>query len=425
MKQNVAMIKRITGNQNKNVLSKIAISVLICLLLIAAPAFGGGKNKMEYLYDNFQDIKPLTLTPQIYKIDTRSSISLFPVPFDNAVGTNDLRNAITVISFPKGKLDMENHFRSLFDDVRGGGTFLPVIPPNSIGFGQTRRFLLFNFKTGSHRYYRLFPSIDEKIENIAIADARKKLFLVETEGLNRHSEDHNDGTYFLQLFDLRGEEAKIMKKIDIGTGSIWTVAHDHVFLWYFSKKVMVVYDKDLELAQHPLGDIIKKNSKNEEVRFNTIVPHPTLPFVILWGGKYGSIYISWGKGRDQNPRSFITNATQFSFSPDGKWVTFKQYINLREERTYIMPVSEKYPNYLGSPILLVKERFNPKGCTWTKNPVSFVADGLDGLYRWELTKEAQKSMMGDDFDKYGTFHDYIVAKDLEKLTKEKKQGLGK
>lgn len=90
-----------------------------------------------------------------------------------------------------------------------------------------------------------------------------------------------------------------------------------------------------------------------------------------------------------------------------------------------MPVSEKYPNYLGSPILLVKERFNPKGCTWANNPTSFVADGLDGLYRWELTKEAQKSMMGDDFDKYPTFHDWVVAKDLEKLTREKKQGLGK
>jgi hypothetical protein len=71
--------------------------------------------------------------------------------------------------------------------------------------------------------------------------------------------------------------------------------------------------------------------------------------------------------------------------------------------------------------LLVKERFNPKSCTPTHN----TADGLDGLYHWELTKEAYKSLMGDDFDKYPTFHDWVVAKDLEKLTREKKQGLGK
>ncbi len=54
---------------------------------------------------------------------------------------------------------------------------------------------------------------------------------------------------------------------------------------------------------------------------------------------------------------------------------------------------------------------------------SLVSAWLDDLFRWELTKEAQKSMMGDGYDKYETFHDWIVAKDLEKLTKEKKQGL--
>jgi hypothetical protein len=399
------------------------LALIVIFLLSTTTVYGGGKNKMEYLYDNFGNSIPLTLPPQIYKIDTRSSVSLFPVPFDNAVGTNDLRNAITVISFPKGKLDMENHFRSLFDDVRGGGTFLPVIPPDSIGFGQTRRFLLFNFKTGSHKKFRLFPSIDEKIENIAIADGRRKLFIVEAEGLDRHSEDHNDGTFFLQLFDLSGDEAKPIKKIDIGTGSIWTVAHDRLFLWYFSKKIMEVYDLNLEPVQHPLGEVIKKH--RDKVDFNQMTPHPALPFSIFSGGEFGSIYISWGEGRNQAPRLLLSGATQFSFSPDGKWVTFKQFINLREERTYLMPVSEKYPNYLGSPILLVKNNyFDPPYFAWTTNPVSFVGSDRS-LYRWELTKEAQKSIMGDDYDKYPTFHDYIVAKDLEKLTKEKKQGLGK
>ena len=414
--------KRVKEYQNKMVLSKIAIAVIMVLLLSFVPVQAEGNNKMEYLYD-VKDPNTLTMPPQIYKIDTRSSISLFPVPFDNAVGTNDLRNAITVISFPKGKLDMENHFRSLFgDSIQGGGTFLPVMPPDTIGFGQTRRFLMFNFKTGGHRYYRIFPSIDEKIENIAIADARRKLFIVEAEGLDRHSEDHNDGTYNLHLFDLSRDEVKLIKKIDIGTGSIWTVAQEHVFLWYFNKKIMEVYDLNLAPAQHPLGEVIKKNK--DKVDFNQMVPHPTLPFTIVAGGEFGSTSISWGGGRNQTPRPLLTRATQFSFSPDGKWVTFKRKISLDEERTYLMPVSEKYPNYLGSPILLVKERFNPKGCTWTNNPTSFVADGRKGLYRWELTKEAQKSMMGDNADKYPSLHDYIIEKDLEKLTKEKKQGLG-
>jgi len=399
--------------------------IIIISVLLTTTVYGGGKNKMEYLYDNFGNSIPLTLPPQIYKLDVRSSVSLFPVPFDNAVGTNDLRNAITVISFPNGKLDMENHFRSLFDDVRGGGTFLPVIPPDSIGFGQTRRFLLYNFKTGSHKKFRLFPSIDEKIENIAIADGRRKLFIVEAEGLDRHSEDHNDGTFFLQLFDLSGDEAKPIKKIDIGTGSIWTVAHNRLFLWYFSKKIMEVYDLNLEPVQHPVSEIVKKNK--DKIYFTRIVIHPTIPFAILYGGgDTPDTIINWGQGRDKTPKPLFEGGTDhFSFSPDGKWVTLKQWISLREERTYLMPVSEKYPNYLGSPILLVNKYFDPPRFAWTNNPVGFLGSRLEKLYRWELTKEAYKSIMGDDYDKYPTFHDWIVAKDLEKLTKEKKQGLGR
>lgn len=401
----------------------IRLCVLVMISLISTTtAYGGGRNKMEYLYD-VKVPSTLTLPPKVYNIDTRSSISLFPVPFDNAVGTNDLRNAVTVISFPNGKLDMENYFRSLFDDVRGGGTFLPVIPPDTIGIGQTRRFLLFNFKKGIHKKFRVLPSIDEKIENIAIADAQRKEFIFEAEEMDRHSEDHNDNTYFLYLIGLNGDEPKMLKKVNIGQGSVWAVSDNKVFVWYFNKKIMDVYDMNLEPARHPVGEVIKKHK--DQIDFNQMTPHPRLPFATFAGGEFGSTYISWGEGRNQKPHPLLSRATQFSFSPDGNWVTFKRKISLDEERTYLMPVSERYPNYLGTPILMVKERFNPKGCAWTTNPTGFVADGRKGLYRWELTKEAQESIMGNDADKFATFHDYIVAKDLEKLTKEKKQGLGK
>ncbi|WP_225073355.1 hypothetical protein [Desulfuromonas sp. CSMB_57] len=56
--------------------------------------------------------------------------------------------------------------------------------------------------------------------------------------------------------------------------------------------------------------------------------------------------------------------------------------------------------------------------TWTKNPTAFVASGGDELNRWELTRDAYPE--AGDMD----LHDYIVQKDLEKLTREKRQGLG-
>ena len=83
-----------------------------------------------------------------------------------------------------------------------------------------------------------------------------------------------------------------------------------------------------------------------------------------------------------------------------------------------MPVSEKYPHYLGSPILISNNSFNENNFGWTHNPVSFVGSSLDKLYRWDLENR--------DFPGKGkmSFHDYVVEKDLEKLTKEKRQGLG-
>lgn len=83
-----------------------------------------------------------------------------------------------------------------------------------------------------------------------------------------------------------------------------------------------------------------------------------------------------------------------------------------------MPASKKYPHFLGSPILLFNFYFEDYNCAWTTNPTSFVGSVLDKLYRWELTAAAHPECGKQDF------HEWIVDRDLEKLRKEKKQGLG-
>ena len=179
---------------------------------------------------------------------------------------------------------------------------------------------------------------------------------------------------------------------------------------------------NFEPSQHLLGDLIKKNIA--KVDFGLIHTHPQLSFAILDGNTAYSL--SWKDGRNQNPKAVVFSTGQFSFSPDGKWVTFMREDYEKDRKlTYLMPVSEKYPHFLGTPILLRKRPFDPDCSTWTTNPIAFVDNDGEFIFRWELTKEAQRSMMGNDADKYPSFHDYIVAKDLEKLTREKKQGLGK
>ncbi len=394
--------------------SLLAPVILICL--ISTHAYGGNK-KMEYMYDFKQAV---TLEPQTYKIDASMRLSLFPVPMDNAVGTNDIRNAISVISFPKGKMRIDHHFRRAVDDVQGGGTYLPVITKDLIGFGQMRAFYLFNFKTKKHEEYRIVFSLDDTIENIAIADAEKRRFVFEIQSHRHGSQDPWDFTKSLQLIDLSKREVDLVKKVPKEAGSIWVKADSRVLLWHFKKKEMQVFDMDLEPSQHPMEEAIKKNK--EKVDFTRMAPHPALPFAILYGGRYGATYINWGEGRDKTPKSFLSGVDLFLYSPDGMWVAFQRDFPA-PKRTYLMPVSEKYPNYLGTPILLLNDFFDAKCFAWTTAPVSFVGNNGRNIYRWELTKEARKSMMGDDYDKYETFHDWIVAKDLEKLTKEKKQGL--
>ena len=107
-----------------------------------------------------------------------------------------------------------------------------------------------------------------------------------------------------------------------------------------------------------------------------------------------------------------------SFSPDGKWVAFRKYYR-GGDKTHLMPISEKYPHYLGSPILLSDDYYDQGQFAWTSNPTAFVGSSLDKIYRWDMENR--------DFPEKGkmSFHDYIVKRDLEKLTREKRQGLGK
>ncbi|NVN93235.1 MAG: hypothetical protein HXX11_21935 [Desulfuromonadales bacterium] len=173
---------------------------------------------------------------------------------------------------------------------------------------------------------------------------------------------------------------------------------------------------NLEPANHPLADVINKNK--DKISFFDINAHPTLPFAILSSGKYDETVINWGDGRDKTPHALIPNGKQFSFSPDGKWVTF-WVGDYSDAKTYLMPVSEKYPNYLGSPIMLLNDYFNDNKSAWTTNPTSFVGSSGEELYRWDLDNQ--------DFPEKGkmSFHDYVVREDLKKMTREKRQGLGR
>jgi hypothetical protein len=391
--------------------------IAACLIVALFCVISDGAGKMQTPY-NINETK--TLKPEEYDLRADSSLSLFPVPQDNSIGTNDLSNAITLLSFHKGKIKHDTYFKNAVADVEGGGEYIPVIAPDTIGFGQTRRFLLYNFRTRDVREFEIVVSLEKTIEKIAIADAARRYFIFEIEAGNPRSEDPWDVTCHLLLMDLSGKEAKIIKEINIGKGETWTLAYDRIFLYDIGKDRLRVLTTNFEPSHHPMVDIINHNKG--KISFTRVYPHPFLPFTILGAGKKDDVLISWDQGREKTPTSIFgedITGGDYLFSPDGKWVVFTEGGVMDDKKTYLMPVSEKYPHYLGTPILLLNNYFNPNNCGWTTNPISFVGSSSNMLYRWELTKEAHPWI-----DK-ATLHDYVVDYDLERMKKEKQQGPGK
>jgi hypothetical protein len=396
------------------------IMFIISGCLFSTNSYGG--KKMEYLYD----IKEATeLKPQEFEstgglLGTRlfggyTSVILFPLPQANSVGSTRMGNAITQISFPGKRISFDRHFKNAVEDMDASEVFLPVVSKDVIGIGLPRKFLLFDFKKKIHREFTITPSISETIAKAVIVDARKKLFLFEISGHSGNSPNPWDISSSLMLMDLNGTEPKVVKEMQVARYFQWSVVGDKNFLYRNKTQQLQVVNMNLEPSHHPLVDII--NNHKDEMSFFRIAAHPTLPFVILHWGKSGAIVASWGKGRDKSPRLLIRSVEQFLFSPDGKWMSFKE--DSDKDRTYVMPVSEKYPHYLGSPILIVNTYFNDNKYAWTNNPVSFVGSRGETIYRCDLEN---RDFPGND---KMSFHDYIVQEDLKKLTREKRQGLGK
>lgn len=411
--------------QQKTILVLI-ISLLTASCLFATSSHGKEKMKMQqkiphYLYRENEVLASNKLKPQVFKCSQGlfsansdiCNVTLFPVPFNNAVGTDDISNAITILSFQKDKVRQDKYFKNAVDDLAGGGQYMPVISSTMIGLGQTRSFVLYDFKKRIHHEYEVTTSIAKTIEKIAVADADRQRFIFEIE---RGSSDPWKSTDTLALIEFNGGKKKVVKEIKMPVGSVWTTTHDRVFLWEFDNKKLHVFDMNLEPAHHALEELIKKH--NNKTSFIPMYIHPYLPFAIFDGGM-GTFMISWGGNKDKEPHFVIESGQDYSFSPDGKWVAFKHGVDSDDYKTFVMPVSDKYPNYLGYPILLSDDYFLDKKVAWTTNPTALVGTDSDGMYRWDLVNR--------DFPEKGkmSFHDYIVKKDLEKLTREKRQGLEK
>ena len=113
--------------------------------------------------------------------------------------------------------------------------------------------------------------------------------------------------------------------------------------------------------------------------FRWTEPDPKKRFVPLLSSA-GSIWNSY------NPEDEYED---FSFSPDGKWVVFKDSSKNYKNPVFVaLPIDEKNPLYVGKPIKLGNAtREGARGPTstcWATGPTAFVmCDGL-AIYKWDL-----------------------------------------
>ena len=81
-----------------------AIAACLGVVLLSTTAIAHGGNNMEPIYD-LKDSS--TLQPQTFKsgglFGGYKNVSIFPVPQNNSVGSNDMGNAINSSPFPKAK----------------------------------------------------------------------------------------------------------------------------------------------------------------------------------------------------------------------------------------------------------------------------------------------------------------------------------
>jgi len=264
---------------------RVTAMVALGVVFLSAVAHGIDTMDSAYLYEEKDyQIRTVSMPPQVFKISgglfgSYRNVSLFPVPFDNAVGSNDMGNAITIISFLKGKIDYDRYFRNAADDMSGGGEFVSQTAKDILGYGQVRRFLLFDFKKKLHREYRIVFPITQYIQKITLADAERKRFLFEIESQKRNTKNSFDTDSFIQLIDLSDDRHNVIKELAKPAGTIWTTIKDRVFLWEFDEKKLHVYNMKLEPAHHQLEDVVKKHKDqldftriSEQIQFASAPP---------------------------------------------------------------------------------------------------------------------------------------------------------
>lgn len=361
---------------------------------------------------------------------------VFMMPQKNTVGTNDIDNSIMTLSFKTdGELDKKIVKKDFLEEVTGSYIFR-FVPPwgeEYIAYSQSRGFIIANVKTSKIEVFTVIPGLDGEIGNVVLIDGQTKTFLFE----------------ILMPWAKEMAEKKILRIISFDAGVMkliaehpaglkktsytepWFVFNGLIFIYNDSLTKLDAFDSNFRPATHPLSTAFNEHSKHFR-RLLEIAVHPTLPYALIVETgkkpdrakldsipselfqKLGEPIMAEARRRTlfaffwselDSSKQFVplvssigsiwnsyypkNNFDEFVFSPDGKWIVFKDHTGNSNNPCFVaVPIDPQNPLYLGKPIklgnVLRKEALGPVTTTWTTDPSAFVmTDGLL-LYKWDL-----------------------------------------
>lgn len=335
---------------------------------------------------------------------------IFAVPVENAVGTNDLNNAITLLRFHGDKIEYDLVRKDFLDNVSGGDfCYLPVFDEEWIGYSQTRGFLLFNVKNGSFKDHIPYTKSHLYITDVRPFPASPFTFIFQ---VCRGHAPKDDRLFQLLKFDLKGNyellnEIEQIGRHPIGWVEPWLIQNKTLIMYNEEKKRLEAYDADLKPSSHPFC-ILFNDLDQLDIEFRDLyelVIHPTLPFALLiesTGGEGNKVWLAkWNNAKSEEKFIEIISqklsmfsdvkkliASDFQFSPKGDWLVFRDKSELTGNPLFVaMPIDESEEYFLGKPKILgkvMREFETPTSTCWISEPLSFVVSDGMVLYKWEL-----------------------------------------
>ena len=387
--------------------------LVIIALLILAGCSGNTlkkkeieKMKAEYLlrYRKAPDLWPIMVGMGNQDID------IFSVPADNAVGTNSINNAITLLRFKKDKVEYDEVRRNFINGVSDGDKFYPgIFSDQWIGYTQTRGFLLFNLKDKSFADHIPIKSGDQYFENVMAYDGSKLQFVFHV-----HEAYYHEGIRYLKLIEFDGKgNFKDISEIKTGKdeGEPWAIQNKTIFIYNNDSIKITAYDMNFKPVDHPFCDLF--NHLKDFRCLDQLAMHPSIPIALLVEmdreeRKDYKVYLAHWTAPDPKSRfvellrqdiSLFSDwgkiqslyVSDFQFSPDGAWLVFRDESEVGRSVTnpifIAMPVDKNRKIPLGKPKILgkvMRENAYPTSTAWIKRPTSFVASDGMVLYKWEL-----------------------------------------